>query len=117
MADFSVQFNAILTDYEQRTIPEIATIADSVAKEAVNMLHGAYPNGSAYNAGWTSKSQNTGTDYVRIIHGKAPTYQLAHLLEFGHATRNGGRVGGITHIKPIEEWATAEFERRLREKL
>ena len=44
------------------------------------------------------------------VYGKHGTYQLAHLLEYGHATRNGGRTGANEHIKPVEEWAVEEVQ-------
>jgi hypothetical protein len=35
------------------------------------------------------------------------------LLEYGHATVDGGRVPGTPHIRPIEDWLEKEFEDRV----
>ena len=47
-------------------------------------------------------------------------YQLTHLLEFGHVTRNGGRTRALPHIRPIEEKYNVKFvdklEKRIRRK-
>lgn len=44
-------------------------------------------------------------------------YQLAHLLEFGHAKRGGGRVAARPHIAVAEEAGIEELEQLIERSL
>lgn len=56
-----------------------------------------------YASGWTSKYENDGRLSKQGIIYNAKVPGLPHLLEHGHAKRNGGRVSGRIHIEPIQE--------------
>ena len=40
-------------------------------------------------------------------------YRLAHLLEYGHKTRSGGKTRAFPHWKPVEKKMTEAFEERV----
>lgn len=112
VSDILSEFSTDVTKAAQEAVTE-------VSKEAVKKLKQTAPKGRTgkYGRGWTSKVEKTTTTVESTIYGKTGTYQLAHLLENGHAKRGGGRTAPIVHIKPVEEWAISEVEKRIREKV
>ena len=112
VSDILSEFSTDVTKAAQEAVTE-------VSKEAVKKLKQAAPKGRTgkYGRGWTSKVEKTTTTVESTIYGKTGTYQLAHLLENGHAKRGGGRTAPIVHIKPVEDWAISEVEKRIREKV
>lgn len=100
-------------------VVEVTTkVIDEVSKEAVKKLRQESPkrNGK-YAPGWTRKVETKRMEVGAIVYGKSGTYQLAHLLEHGHAKRGGGHTKPIVHIKPVEEWAINEAYERILDRL
>ena len=91
------------------TIPKVARKAARRLKETSPKRPGI----GKYASGWAVDIEKGRAKVGATVYGKHGTYQLAHLLEYGHATRNGtGRVYPPTpahpHIEAVDEWASTE---------
>jgi NAD-dependent DNA ligase len=84
-------------------------------KEAVKELKEKSPKRTGrYAKSWAVKKvKESTTELDTVVHSRK-LYGLTHLLENGHAKRGGGRVQGISHIKPVEENVTSKLEKDIR---
>ena len=71
----------------------------------------------AYAKSWTVKTEKETAHSLEVVVHSKNRYQIAHLLEHGHAKRGGGRVAGIPHIAPAEEKAVKQLEEDIVKKL
>lgn len=53
--------------------------------------------------------------YSKVWHVKSPDYRRAHLLDKGHALRNGGRYIGDQHVTNARNRAVMNFQQRIEE--
>ena len=91
---------------------EYSELADTAMKKAVRktatsvrkeISENAPKRTGDYAKSWATKKVTENSHSLEInVHSK-DRYQIAHLLERGHAKRNGGRVNGKPHIAPAEE--------------
>ena len=114
-----------LTQYKEDIDEEVVETTNTVIKEAKQELIQTSPRSGIarnikYYKGWAIKNgvktRTVQNKYTRVIWNKT-NYQLTHLLEFGHATRNGGRTKAQPHIRPVEEKYGQEFVDLLKTKI
>ena len=90
--------------------------ADDIAKEVKAELKSISPKDTGeYAKGWVLGKQKGKNYYRRIIWNK-PHYRRVHLLEFGHATRNGSRVPAQPHVQKTELKYIQKFVNELKTK-
>ena len=111
-----------LKNYLENYVEDISEVVEEtstqIGKEARDELKQTSPKRTGkYAKGWTVKKDRKNKNYYTVKVWNKTDYQLTHLLEFGHATRNGGRTKAIPHIRPVEEKYKEEFEKRLKDKI
>lgn len=99
-------------------LTEYADLASDKVKKAVKKAGNTVKqdiNSSApvrtgkYARSWRTKTTKETSQSLEVTVYSPSRYMLAHLLEHGHAKRNGGRVRAIPHIAPAEEHGEEEL--------
>lgn len=71
----------------------------------------------AYAKSWSVKTTKESARALEVTVHSRNRYQLAHLLEHGHAKRGGGRVAARPHIAGAEELAVEQLEQEIERSL
>lgn len=71
----------------------------------------------SYAKSWAVKTDRETSHSLQVTVHSKNRYQLAHLLEKGHAKRGGGRVAGKSHIAPAEQNAIETLEAEIEKAL
>ena len=118
--DLSKAVARVLKEYSESVTDSVQRVTNELAKEGVRRIKSespASPNSmysGSYRSGWTKKviTNRMGASAI-IYNGKYPG--LVHLLEKGHALRQGGRTRAQPHVGPVQDWLNEELPRRFEE--
>lgn len=105
--------------YQGNTTENVVQAVEETAEETVAELNETSPKspgGGDYAESWKSKRDNKMRGKWRmsmVVYSKDPDYRLTHLLEFGHAKVNGGRVKALPHIRKAEDNALVRLHAKL----
>ena len=99
----------ILDDYSKDIYKEMQVASIQVADKGKKKLQEIAPKRTGkYRRGFRVKSTSNLYSFSSTIYN-ATNWQLTHLLEKGHVTRNGGRTKAIKHFEPVEKECNDEF--------
>lgn len=108
----------MLTDYADMASDEMKKAvkdAGNTVKKAIG--EGAPVKTGKYAKSWSVKNTKENAHALEVTVYSRNRYQLAHLLEHGHAKRNGGRTREIPHIAPAEQQGIEQLEREITRRL
>ena len=119
MANLKIPIDS-LSEIVMKELNEYADVACDEMKEAVksastlvrDQIKATAPKSTgAYAKSWSTKNTRETSRSLEVTVYSRNRYQLAHLLEFGHAKRGGGRVSGRAHIAPAEQAGIEQLEK------
>lgn len=107
-----------LTEYADLATEDVKEAVKKAGTQVKKEIQASAPQRTgAYAKSWKTKNTKETANSLQVTVYSGNRYYLAHLLEFGHAKRGGGRVRAIPHITPAEEngakFLEQEIERRL----
>ena len=110
----AVLISKALTDYKELAADELKKAVKNAAKTVKEEIKANAPKKTgAYSKSWTTKTLKDTSSEIEIVVYSPKRYMLAHLLEYGHALRKGGRTRAFSHIKPAEEHGLKQLEDEL----
>ena len=110
---FAETIDGWLKDYGDEGRDALNKAILEVAEESKQDLTGAGGfNGRTFKRSWIVKTTEGKFKGVSAQVGNK-VYRITHLLEFGHATRGGGRARGFNFVAPVND----KVEERVMDKL
>lgn len=107
-----------LQDYADLATDDLKAAVKKAGTTVRKQIQATAPSDTGkYAKSWSVKKTKETSSSLEVNVYSKNRYQLAHLLEFGHAKRGGGRVTGRAHIAPAEQAGIEELEKEIERSL
>ena len=107
-----------LTEYADLATDELKKSVKKAGKTVKDEISNTAPKDiGKCQKSWAVKTVKETSNSIDIVVHSRKRYQIAHLLEHGHAKRGGGRVAARPHIAPAEEKGIEELEKEVEKAL
>lgn len=113
--------NAIMEELEKyadlATDELKAAVKETAASVRKDIQAGAPVDTGKYKKSWSVKNVREDSESIELVVHSRNRYQIAHLLEHGHAKRGGGRVAAKPHIASAEQRGNEKLVQTIEQKL
>ena len=100
-----------LTEYKDMVTADMKKAVRKAGQSVKKDIQANAPKKTgAYSKSWKVSTTKETSESLELTVHSPKKYQLAHLLEKGHAKRGGGRTKAVPHIAPAEESAVKQLE-------
>lgn len=94
-----------------------AAVKETATSVRKDIQAGAPVDTGKYKKSWSVKNVHEGSESIDLVVHSRNRYQIAHLLEHGHAKRGGGRVAAKPHIAAAEQRGNEKLVNAIEQKL
>ena len=94
-----------------------AAVKETAASVRKDIQAGAPVDTGKYKKSWSVKNVRKDSESIELVVHSRNRYQIAHLLEHGHAKRGGGRVAAKPHIASAEQRGNEKLVQTIEQKL
>ena len=94
-----------------------AAVKETAASVRKDIQAGAPVDTGKYKKSWSVKNVREDSESIELVVHSRNRYQIAHLLEHGHAKRGGGRVAAKPHIASAEQRGKEKLVQTIEQKL
>ena len=101
-----------LMEYKNLATDDMKTAVRNAGKTVKKDIQANAPKKTgAYSKSWTVKTTKENSESLELTVHSPKKYQIAHLLEKGHAKRGGGRTTAKPHIAPAEQLGVKQLKK------